>query len=235
MWTPSPCLLLQTPTGKATGFFPIVPQFTKKSVEHLLGGWPFLFSGTILSTGRCWLGSRWPSALWGPKLPSIQISLDGLISGQCKFFVSIPRYFVIWGSNKFESVIPSLSVPWISRVLIRYRFWFQFHTPGQSSFSLSQAIYTGHSCGSKNNPLRPNIPLSFVYFLPFCKFEVMENNKRPAGETFNGSTPSCQRLRRPKDAFWGTLIASDQRANFAQPLGSSLVPIRRQFPRHSRQ
>ena len=48
-----PLVALQTPTGKASGFFPIVPQFTKKSAEHMLGGRPFLFSGTILSMGRC--------------------------------------------------------------------------------------------------------------------------------------------------------------------------------------
>ena len=48
-----PLLLLQMPTGKALGFFPIVPQFTEKSIEHMLGGRPFLFSSIILSMGRC--------------------------------------------------------------------------------------------------------------------------------------------------------------------------------------
>ena len=48
-----PLLLLQTPTGKASGFFPIVPQFIEKSAEHMLGGRPFLFSGIILSMGQC--------------------------------------------------------------------------------------------------------------------------------------------------------------------------------------
>ena len=54
----------------------------------------FLFSGTILSMGRCWFSSRWPLALWGPGLPSIQRSLDGLISSKCKFFVSVLWYFL---------------------------------------------------------------------------------------------------------------------------------------------
>ena len=132
MWTPSPCLLLQTPTGKATGFFLIVLQFTEKSAEHMLGGRPFLFSSTILSMGWCWFGSWWPSALWGPGLPSIQRSLDGLFSGQCKFFVSVPWYFVTWGSNKSESVISSSSVPWTSGVSIHFCIWFQFHTSGET-------------------------------------------------------------------------------------------------------
>ena len=48
-----PLLLLQTPTGKASGFFPIVPQFIEKFAEHMLGGRPFFFSGTILSMGQC--------------------------------------------------------------------------------------------------------------------------------------------------------------------------------------
>jgi len=48
-----PLLLLQTPTRKTLGFFPIVSQFTKKSAGHMLGGRPFFFSGTILSMGRC--------------------------------------------------------------------------------------------------------------------------------------------------------------------------------------
>ena len=33
--------------------FPIVPQFIEKSVEHMLGGRPFFFSGTISLMGRC--------------------------------------------------------------------------------------------------------------------------------------------------------------------------------------
>ena len=47
-----PLLLLQTPIGKASGFFPIVPQFIEKSVEHMLGGRPFFFSGIILLMGQ---------------------------------------------------------------------------------------------------------------------------------------------------------------------------------------
>ena len=126
-----PLLLLQTPIGPTLGFFPKVPQFIEKSVEHMLGGRPFLFSGTILSTSWCWFGSRWPLALWGPKLASIQRNLDRLISSECKFFVSVPRYFVIWGSNNFKYVISLLSIPWISGVSIHFCFWFQFRTPGE--------------------------------------------------------------------------------------------------------
>ena len=62
----------------------------------------------------------------------------------------------------------------------------------------------------------------------------MENNKRSAEEALNGSTSSRQRPRRQEDASWGAPIASDQRANSAQPLGSSLASIRRPLPRHSR-
>ena len=62
----------------------------------------------------------------------------------------------------------------------------------------------------------------------------MENNKRSAKEALDGSASSRQRLRRQENATWGTPIASDQRADSAQPSGSSLAPIRRQLPRHSR-
>ena len=62
----------------------------------------------------------------------------------------------------------------------------------------------------------------------------MENNKRSAEEALNGSTSLRQRLRRREDATWGTPIASDQRADSAQPSGSNLAPICRQLPRHSR-
>ena len=48
-----PLLLLQTSIGKASGFFPIAPQFIKKSAEHMLGGRPFFFFGTISLMGWC--------------------------------------------------------------------------------------------------------------------------------------------------------------------------------------
>ena len=48
-----PLLLLQTLNGKALGFFPTVPQFIEKYVEHMLGERPFFFSGIILLMGRC--------------------------------------------------------------------------------------------------------------------------------------------------------------------------------------
>ena len=63
----------------------------------------------------------------------------------------------------------------------------------------------------------------------------MENNKRSAEETLNGSTSSCQHPRYQEDASWGAPIALDQRADSAQPSGSSLAPIRRQLSRHPRQ
>ena len=62
----------------------------------------------------------------------------------------------------------------------------------------------------------------------------MENNKRSTEEAINGSTSSRQHPRRQEDASWGAPIALDQRANSAQPSGSSLAPIHRQLPRHPR-
>ena len=163
MWTPSPCLFHWTPTGKATCFFPIVSRFTEKSAEHMLGGRFFLFSGTILSTGQCWFVSRRPSASWGPRLSSIQRSLDRLSSGQCKIFESISWYFVIWESNKFKYVIFLLSIPWITGVLFRFRFWFQIHTLGEIYLlAFLGYIYTGHSRGSNNNPLCLKLSASLV-------------------------------------------------------------------------
>ena len=90
----------------------------------------FLSLGYNFIDGPMWLGSQWISALWKFRLPSIQRSSGELIPVN----VSTPRYFVIWGSNKFESVISSLSVPWIFGVLTRFRFWFQFHTSYLLSF-----------------------------------------------------------------------------------------------------
>ena len=63
----------------------------------------------------------------------------------------------------------------------------------------------------------------------------MENNKRSTEETLNGSTSSCQRPHCQEDASWGAPIASDRRANSAQPSRSSLAPIHCQLPRHLRQ
>ena len=99
---------------------------------------------------------------------------------------------------------------------------------------LSWAIYTGYGRESKNNRLCLNPSSSLVHPLPFRRFKVMENNKRSAKEALNGSASSRQRLHRQEDASWGTLIALDQRAGSAQPLGSSLAPIRCQLPRYSR-
>ena len=57
-----PLVAPPTLTRKALGFFPIVPQFIEKSVEHMLGGRPFFFSGIILLMGRCDLvhNEFWP-------------------------------------------------------------------------------------------------------------------------------------------------------------------------------
>ena len=63
----------------------------------------------------------------------------------------------------------------------------------------------------------------------------MENSNRSAEEALDGSASSRQRSRRQEDASWGAPIALDQRANSAQPLGSSLVQLRRQLPHHPRQ
>ena len=164
--------------------------------------------------------------MWVPRLPSIQRSLGRLISGQCKFFISVPRYFVIWGSNKFESIISCFSSPEFLECRSISVSDFNFTPPSKSIFSLSQAIHTGYGYGLKNNPLRLNPSSSSVYFLPFHRFEVMENNKRSTEEALNGSTSSRQRLRHQEAASWGTPIASDQRADSAQPSGLSLAPIR---------
>ena len=129
MWTPCPCLFLQTPIGKATGFFPIISQFTEKSAGQLLGGWPFPFSGTILSTGQC---DSVHDDLRPCGDPDSLQSKEALMGWSLvNVNSSYPSYDIFWGSNKFESVISSSSVPWISRVSICFHFWFQFHTPGE--------------------------------------------------------------------------------------------------------
>ena len=107
----------------SNGFLSHCFLVTEKSVGHLLSRRPFPFSWCNFINGPKWLGSWWPSALWGSRLPSIQRILGGLITGQRKPFVTIPRYFVIMGSNKSESVISSLSVPWISGVSIHLCIW----------------------------------------------------------------------------------------------------------------
>ena len=128
----------------------------------------FFFSGTILSMGQCRFISRWLSALWGPELPSIQRSLDRLISGQCKIFESVSHHFMIWGSNRFEYVISSLSVPWILGVSFHLLFQFQIHTHGEIyllafwDIYIYIYIYMSHGRGSNNNPLRLKLFASLV-------------------------------------------------------------------------
>ena len=62
----------------------------------------------------------------------------------------------------------------------------------------------------------------------------MENSKRSAKEALNGSASSCQRLHRQEGATWDAPIILEQRANSAQPLGSSSAPIHRQLPHYPR-
>ena len=62
----------------------------------------------------------------------------------------------------------------------------------------------------------------------------MENNKRSVEEALNGSTSSCQHLHRQEGATWGAPIVPEQRADSAQPSGSSSALIRRQLPRYPR-
>ena len=62
----------------------------------------------------------------------------------------------------------------------------------------------------------------------------MENNKRSAEEALNGSTSSRQRLHRQEGATQDAPIVPEQKADSAQPLGSSSAPIHRQLPRYPR-
>ena len=58
----------------------------------------------------------------------------------------------------------------------------------------------------------------------------MENSKRSAEEAFIGSASSRQCLHRQEGATWDAPIILEQRADSAQPLGSSSAPIRHQIP-----
>ena len=62
----------------------------------------------------------------------------------------------------------------------------------------------------------------------------MENNKRSMEEALNRSASSHQHLHRQEGATWDAPIVLEQRADFAQPLGSSSAPIRHQLPRYLR-
>ena len=62
----------------------------------------------------------------------------------------------------------------------------------------------------------------------------MENSKRSAEEALNGSASSRQCLHRQEGATWAAPIVLEQRANSAQPSGSSLAPIRHQLPYYLR-
>ena len=76
---------------ESLSFFPIVPQFIEKSTEHMLGGRPFLFSGTMSLMGRC---DSVHNEFWSCEdLDSLQ-SKEVLV-GSSLVNVSIPQYFVI--------------------------------------------------------------------------------------------------------------------------------------------
>jgi len=62
----------------------------------------------------------------------------------------------------------------------------------------------------------------------------MENSKRPAKEALDGSASSHQRIHRQGGATCDAPIILEQRANSAQPLGSSSGPICRQLPCYPR-
>ena len=62
----------------------------------------------------------------------------------------------------------------------------------------------------------------------------MENSKRSAVEALNRSASSRQRLHRQEGATRDAPIVPEQRADSAQPLGSSSAPIRCQLPHHVR-
>ena len=58
----------------------------------------------------------------------------------------------------------------------------------------------------------------------------MENSKRSVEEALNGSASSRQCLHRQEGATWDAPIIPEQRADSAQPLGSSSASIHRQLP-----
>ena len=62
----------------------------------------------------------------------------------------------------------------------------------------------------------------------------MENSKRSAEEALDGSASSRQRIHRQEGAPRDAPIVSEQRADSAQPLGSSSALICRQLPRYLR-
>ena len=62
----------------------------------------------------------------------------------------------------------------------------------------------------------------------------MENSKRSAEEALNESASSRQRLHHQEGATWDAPIILEQRADFAQPLGSPSAPIHHQLPRYPR-
>jgi len=62
----------------------------------------------------------------------------------------------------------------------------------------------------------------------------MENSKRSAKEALDGSTSSRQRIHHQEGATGDAPVVLEQRANSAQPLGSSSAPICRQLPSYLR-
>ena len=62
----------------------------------------------------------------------------------------------------------------------------------------------------------------------------MENSKRSVEEALDGSASSCQRIHRQEGAICDAPVVPKQRADSAQPLGSSSAPICRQLPCYPR-
>ena len=65
-------------------------------------------------------------------------------------------------------------------------------------------------------------------------FEIMENSKRSAEESLNGSASSRQRLHRQEGATHDAPSASEHRADSVWPLGFSSSTARRQLPCYQR-
>ena len=97
-------------SGKPQASFQRFPSH-REICGYLLVRRLFPFFGVILLMGRCDLVYDDPRPCGDPDFLQSKRSLGGLIFGPCKFFVSVPRCFVTWGSDKFESVTFPLFVP----------------------------------------------------------------------------------------------------------------------------
>ena len=131
------------PLGKPQAFFSIVPQFTEKSAGHLLGGWSFPFSGTILSTGRC---DSVHDDLWPCGDPDSLQSKEALVG---RFLVNVSSSYPSHNASYFGEAISSNLLP------LRYPSpeFLECRSVFVSDFNLispvkpmlpSRAIYMGH-------------------------------------------------------------------------------------------